>query len=93
MEAIISGGHRVIDLNNQFFLVQLLNEIDVLTAMLHGSWIVIGHCLLMQQWFPSFRASSANVSEVVTWVHFSNMQVPYYHEVVLKEIGNVMGKH
>lgn len=46
----LGGDFKIIDKDNQFYLVQLTCHEDVVTAMLNGPWIIMGHCLSVQQW-------------------------------------------
>lgn len=35
----------VIDLENEFYLIQFAEEVDYLCALTRGPWMLLGHCL------------------------------------------------
>ncbi|KAK9087491.1 hypothetical protein Syun_029885 [Stephania yunnanensis] len=86
-----SGDFWVIDLLNNFFMVQLANLGDMQTALINGPWFIMGHCLSVQKWTPAFRASTALISKVTTWIRFPDLPFYHYHESIMWGLGDLVG--
>ncbi|CAN1191448.1 hypothetical protein LINPERPRIM_LOCUS42095 [Linum perenne] len=56
---------HVIDVDFDYFFVSFGNEKDYFKALTGGSWLILDHYLIVQQWDPSFRVSSKLSSKMV----------------------------
>lgn len=83
---------KIIDMDNGYYLVKFDNLWDMERAMLGGPWVVLGYYLTVQYWYPSFQASIASASNVVAWIHFSDLSPKFYHDKILTKLGNMVGK-
>lgn len=83
---------KVIDMKNGFYLVKFDNINDMQAAVLGGPWIILGHYLTVQGWFPEFRAGSAKAAHVTAWICLPDMPPHYYHERILRTIGDLVGR-
>ncbi|KAJ8755067.1 hypothetical protein K2173_016666 [Erythroxylum novogranatense] len=88
----LSGSLKVIDLENDFFLVNLLNTDYYLTALTKGPWVIFGHALAVQPWTPTFRPSQGKVEKAVVWVCFPDLPVSRYHPGILQAMGSLLGR-
>ncbi|KAJ4838710.1 hypothetical protein Tsubulata_003151 [Turnera subulata] len=59
---------RLIDLENDFFIVRFKDKTDALQALLGGPWAVFGHALSVQPWTPDFRAVDGVIEKATVWV-------------------------
>ncbi|KAK9118438.1 hypothetical protein Scep_016531 [Stephania cephalantha] len=64
---------RVVDLDCNFFLVQLTNEGDTKEALIGGPWAIMGHYLFVYKFDRDFHPVTAMVTKVVTWARFPNL--------------------
>ncbi|KAJ8772224.1 hypothetical protein K2173_027401 [Erythroxylum novogranatense] len=80
---------RLIDLENDFFLVQFSSMTDYLRALTDGPWTILGHCLVAQPWTP-FRASERRITRAVVWVCFPYLPINWYHPRILLAMGNML---
>ncbi|KAJ4849757.1 hypothetical protein Tsubulata_042994 [Turnera subulata] len=62
---------KVVDLDNDFFLVRLDCEEDYFKALAGGPWVIMGHALSVQPWDSSFRAAEGQISQDVIWARFA----------------------
>ena len=86
------GEIKIVDLDNDFFIVKLNSHKDYLNAITGGPWVVLGHYLSVQPWSPSFNAVEKDVNCVVAWIRFPSMPIQYYNKSVLPAIDGVVGK-
>ncbi|KAJ4836505.1 hypothetical protein Tsubulata_036207 [Turnera subulata] len=86
------GPIKIIDLENNYFVVRFWEEDDYHRALLDGSWSIFSHVLSVQPWSQSFRASSNSIDKVVTWVRFLDFPLDHYHSRVLSTMRNLVGK-
>ncbi|CAN0837370.1 hypothetical protein LINGRAHAP2_LOCUS1784 [Linum grandiflorum] len=54
--------------------------------------MILDHYLVVHSWDPSFRASCNLPPKMVVWVRFPRLPYQYYHEDVLKGLGNLVGR-
>ncbi|KAK9111909.1 hypothetical protein Scep_019428 [Stephania cephalantha] len=65
------NDYRVVDMQNNFFMIQLATAEDMNEALLGGPWIIMGHCLSVQRWSPSFSATTSLITKVFNPVAIS----------------------
>ncbi|CAN0829090.1 hypothetical protein LINGRAHAP2_LOCUS1045 [Linum grandiflorum] len=82
----------MVDLDNEIFLASFENPLDYDHALTGGPWMILDHYLVVHSWDPSFRASSNLPPKMVVWVRFPRLPYQYYHEDVLKGLGNLVGR-
>lgn len=46
----------------------------------------------LNPWFPDFDANSMVVTKMSVWVRLPNLPLPFWHHLVLEDIGNLLGK-
>ncbi|KAJ8765061.1 hypothetical protein K2173_010538 [Erythroxylum novogranatense] len=88
----LSGPMKIVDLDNEFFLINFLDAEDYDYAITQGPWVLLGHALSVQLWRSTFRPSSGHVSHVIVWVRFPELPVARYHPSVLHALGNLVGR-
>ncbi|KAJ8773828.1 hypothetical protein K2173_008291 [Erythroxylum novogranatense] len=87
----LSGPFKIIDLENDFFLVNLVEMTDCETALTKGPWVLFDHALAVQPWTPQFRPATGKVSTAVVWVRFPDLPMSRYHPAILQAMGNLVG--
>ncbi|CAI9108489.1 OLC1v1008087C1 [Oldenlandia corymbosa var. corymbosa] len=85
-------GFVTMDMTNDFFGVILSNQEDEEKALLGGPWHIGGLCMFVQKWYQGFRASTAPLTKVATWVRLPDLSITYYHEIALNAIGDFLGR-
>ncbi|KAJ4837578.1 hypothetical protein Tsubulata_037874 [Turnera subulata] len=82
---------KVVDLENEFYLIRIDCEEDYYHALADGPWVIMGHALFFQPWDSSFRASEGKVSQAVIWVRFTEFPPSWYNSKVLHALGSLVG--
>ncbi|KAJ4845334.1 hypothetical protein Tsubulata_049293, partial [Turnera subulata] len=82
---------KVVDLDNDFYLVRFDCEEDYFKALVGGPWVIMGHALSVRPWDLSFRASEGRVSQAVIWAHFVDFPPSWYNSEVLQALGSWVG--
>ncbi|KAJ4837889.1 hypothetical protein Tsubulata_006545 [Turnera subulata] len=86
-----SRSMKVVDLEDDFYLLRLDCEEDYYRALSGGPWTILGHALSVQPYDASFRASDGRVSQAVIWARFADFPPCWYNSEVLRALGNLVG--
>ncbi|KAJ4827037.1 hypothetical protein Tsubulata_016312 [Turnera subulata] len=86
-----TGPFKIIDMENNYFVVRFWDQDDFYHALLDGPWTIYGNALSVQPWHHSFRASTNQVSRAVVWIEFPDFPLDRYHTRVLTMLGNRVG--
>ena len=88
------GEIKIVDLDNEIFIVKLNSYKDYLNALTGGPWVILGHYLTVQSCNSSFNAAETTIDSVVAWFGFqacrSNTTINLFYNV-LRTISGVMG--
>lgn len=57
-----------------------------------GPWFIGGHFLSIRPWESFFKPATANVTSIAVWVRLHALPMELYETVVLKQIGDSIGK-
>lgn len=57
-----------------------------------GPWFIGGHFLSVRPWESFFKPATANVTSIAVWVRLHALPMELYETVVLKQIGDSIGK-
>ncbi|XP_050226208.1 uncharacterized protein LOC126676119 [Mercurialis annua] len=85
-------GFDVIDLENDYFIVKLKSGSDVEAVLTGGPWIMLGHYLSVQAWYPQFDCSKDCIQKIQAWIRLPGMPIQYYNKKVLRYIGEMVGR-
>lgn len=86
------GIINVIDLGNDYFLVDFSSSDDLNHALTEGPWLIYDHYLIVRKWCPNFHPESESIKNVAVWISFSGLPIEYYDSQVLEFIGNRIGR-
>ncbi|XP_028805247.1 uncharacterized protein LOC114760151 [Neltuma alba] len=86
------GSVSVIDLSNDFYVVQFTAIDDYEIVVLGGPWMISDSYLTVRQWKPNFDPLSEAIEEVLVWVRFPDLPLEYYEEDILEAMGNEIGR-
>jgi len=75
-----------------FFVVQFESMDDYQKVIMQGPWFWGRAGLFITPWFPEFDANTMVVTKMPVWVRLPNLPLPYWHHLVLEDIGNLLGR-
>lgn len=64
----LSGDFKLIDLQNEFFLVRFYEASDYERVLYDGPWMILGHYLIVQRLKLEFRPFEESIKRIVTWI-------------------------
>ncbi|KAK8530864.1 hypothetical protein V6N12_013364 [Hibiscus sabdariffa] len=64
---------RLMDIENDYFLVTFKLRSDYLRVLVEGPWTVFGHYLTVQQWTPEFSTSTPYPTKVMVWIRLPGL--------------------
>lgn len=76
-----------------FFVVQFETQEEYQKTIEQGPWFWVRAGLFITPWFLDFDANSMVVTKMSVWVRLPNLPLPFWHHLVLEDIGNLLGKH
>ncbi|KAK4731536.1 hypothetical protein R3W88_024524 [Solanum pinnatisectum] len=82
----------LIDLGYYFYVAKLPNKEQLNYVLEKGPWFVNSHFLSVRKWVQNFIANKATTTNTTTWIRLPHLPTKFYDEVILKKIGNVIGK-
>ena len=75
-----------------FFIVQFDSPDEYQKVLLQGPWFWGRVGLFITPWFPEFDANTMVVTKMPVWVRLPNLPLPFWHHLVLEDIGNLLGR-
>ncbi|KAK9020937.1 hypothetical protein V6N11_010949 [Hibiscus sabdariffa] len=82
---------RLMDIENDYFLVSFHARSDYLQALAGGPWTIFGHYLTVQQWNSEFSTSAPYLTKVMVWIRLPGFLVTLYKRSIIEEIGASIG--
>nr|KYP57514.1 Uncharacterized protein At4g02000 family [Cajanus cajan] len=82
---------RMIDMPDDFFLVQFTAEDDYRHALYEGPWMIADHYILVQRWRPFFTITSTQTRKVAAWIRIIGLPIELYNDRFLWRVGNKLG--
>ena len=86
------GKMRMIDLDNDVFLVYFNNPQDYDFALTGGPWMIFNYYLVYHGWDPSFLVTPVLPPKMVVWVRLPKLPIQYYHKEIIWGLGNLIGR-
>ncbi|KAE8693615.1 hypothetical protein F3Y22_tig00110796pilonHSYRG00006 [Hibiscus syriacus] len=68
-----SQPFRLMDIENDYFLVSLRTRSDFLTALSDGTWTIFRHYLIVEPWSSDFSSSQLFPRRIVAWIRLSRL--------------------
>ncbi|KAL4319131.1 hypothetical protein GQ457_18G010870 [Hibiscus cannabinus] len=85
------GELQLIDMDNEYLLVQFSEEEGFVKVLSRGPWVVYGSYLTLQPCSRNFFASVAHSDKIMVWVHLPRLPYHYYTKSLFRYIANGIG--
>ncbi|XP_016673238.1 uncharacterized protein [Gossypium hirsutum] len=85
------GSFQLMDLDNEFYLVQFDDTDDYKNVLTGGPWVVYGNYLTVRPWSLDFSSTNADMSIQVVWIRLPGLLEGFYSKVLLRAIGQIIG--
>ena len=85
------GAIRVLDMNEDFYIVRFADEGDYIHALYEGPWLLADHYLLVQRWRPLFQPEWKAVQKMAVWVRIPDLPMELYNQKFLWRVGERIG--
>ncbi|XP_020236355.1 uncharacterized protein LOC109815942 [Cajanus cajan] len=86
-----NGAVRIIDMPNDYFLVQFKEEENYRHALYEGPWKIADHYIVIQRWRPFFTVTATKVRKIAAWIRIPGLPIELYHDRFLWRVGNKLG--
>lgn len=85
------AGFEIMDIGNDFFMVNFENEMGRTKVMDEGSWMIFYHYLTMQTWSPDFVSPTTKIDKTMVWIRFPGLNLFFYDESILMILASAVG--
>ncbi|XP_057425709.1 uncharacterized protein LOC130719083 [Lotus japonicus] len=85
------GQIQVIDMPQNYFLVQFSDEEDYNHALYEGPWMVANHYFITQRWRPFFLNKGKPVEKVAVWIRIPDLPIFFYNLSFLSRVRAELG--
>ncbi|KAL4297544.1 hypothetical protein GQ457_12G009380 [Hibiscus cannabinus] len=82
---------KLIDIENDFFLVKFSDRRDYLKVLTEGTWTILGHYLTVEQWSIDFQPTQASPSRLMAWIRLPGLPLTLYKHSFIEAIGSQVG--
>ncbi|KAL4280959.1 hypothetical protein GQ457_03G040380 [Hibiscus cannabinus] len=86
-----SQPFRLMDIENDYFLVTFRSHSDLLKVLADGPWTIFGYYLTVEPWSPDFSTSQLHPRKIIAWVRLPGLPVTLYKRNLISEIGESIG--
>ncbi|XP_061357778.1 uncharacterized protein LOC133302072 [Gastrolobium bilobum] len=88
----LEGEYKVLDLENDHYLVEFEKTQDYLFIQQQGPWIVADHYLIVQRWRPNFDPHDEKVRKLAVWIRIPGVPREFYTFKDLWRMRNMVGR-
>ncbi|KAL4325050.1 hypothetical protein GQ457_11G008270 [Hibiscus cannabinus] len=82
---------RLMDIENDYFLVTFKSNSDFSNAVSGGPWVLFGHYLVVEPWTVDFSTSQSHPNRVLAWIRLPGLPVTLYQCGMITAIGECIG--
>ncbi|KAL4319850.1 hypothetical protein GQ457_18G018210 [Hibiscus cannabinus] len=86
------GEIKLIDLDNDYYLVRFALEEDCDKVLSEGPWVIYGSYLTVQPWSRTFSTAKDHPSKVMVWVRLPGLPYRYYTKSLFRYIALALGE-
>lgn len=87
----LSGGFKIIDIENGFYMVQFDDNEDRNKVIKGSPWMIFDHILSVRLWTPQFIADRATIDRTMVWVRVPSLSMLFYDESLLLALASAIG--
>ncbi|KAK8580709.1 hypothetical protein V6N12_070964 [Hibiscus sabdariffa] len=84
-------GFKLMDIENDYFIVSFRSQEDYLTVLVDGPWTIFGHYLIVEPWSPEFSPLQRFPSRIVAWIRLPGLPATLYKRCLVEEIISCIG--
>ncbi|KAK9015264.1 hypothetical protein V6N11_006380 [Hibiscus sabdariffa] len=81
---------KLMDIENDYFLVTFRSRVDYLHVLADGPWTVFGHYVSVEPWSEDFSTAQPYPSNIVAWIRLPGLLVTLYKRSLITELGPEM---
>ncbi|KAK9035110.1 hypothetical protein V6N11_077159 [Hibiscus sabdariffa] len=82
---------KLIDIENDYFLVKFSSRSDYIAALTDGPWTIFGHYITVESWSSDFDPSQTHPSRIMAWVRLPGLPITWYKRSLIEAIGSCIG--
>ncbi|KAK9028195.1 hypothetical protein V6N11_068006 [Hibiscus sabdariffa] len=83
---------KLMDIENDYFLVTFRSRVDYLHVLVDGPWMVFGLYISVEPWTEDFTTTQPYLSNIITWICLPGLLVTLYKRSWIIELGECIGR-
>ncbi|KAL4303003.1 hypothetical protein GQ457_10G018810 [Hibiscus cannabinus] len=87
-----SQTFKLMDIENDYFLVTFGAHKDYLHVLAGGPWMIFGHYIAVEPWSKDFTTSQPYPSKIIAWIRMPGLPVTLYKPSLITELGECIGR-
>nr|KYP38810.1 Transposon TX1 uncharacterized [Cajanus cajan] len=86
-----NGVVRLVDLSQDYYLVQFASEEDYKHALFEGPWLIADHYIVVQRWRPFFTVTATQTRKIAAWIRIPGLPIELFNDRFLWRVGSKLG--
>nr|KYP68757.1 hypothetical protein KK1_022398 [Cajanus cajan]KYP68759.1 hypothetical protein KK1_022400 [Cajanus cajan] len=86
-----TGSVRLIDLSQDYYLVQFASEEDYKHALFEGPWLIADHYIVVQRWRPFFTVTAKQTRKIAARIRIPGLPIELFNDRFLWRVGSKLG--
>ncbi|KAK8513602.1 hypothetical protein V6N12_052779 [Hibiscus sabdariffa] len=86
-----SQAFKLMDIENDYFLVTFRSRSDYLHVLTDGPWLVYGHYVSVESWTEDFSTAQPYPGNIIAWIRLPGLPVTFYKRSLITALGECIG--
>ncbi|XP_020217579.1 uncharacterized protein LOC109801023 [Cajanus cajan] len=86
-----NGTVRLVDISQDFYLVQFAAKEDYKHALFEGPWLIADHYIVVQRWRPFFTVTAKQTRKIAAWVRIPGLPIELFNDRFLWRVASKLG--
>ncbi|KAL4333564.1 hypothetical protein GQ457_07G033850 [Hibiscus cannabinus] len=82
-----SQAFKLMDIENDYFLVTFRSRSDYLHVLIDGPWLVFGHYVSVESWTEDFSTAQPYPGNIIAWIRLPGLPVTLYKRSLITALG------
>ncbi|KAK9025195.1 hypothetical protein V6N11_065091 [Hibiscus sabdariffa] len=87
-----SQAFKLMDIENDYFLVTFRSRTDYSHVPAAGPWLVFGYYILVEPWTKDFTTAQPYPSKIIAWICLPGLPMTLYKRSLITELGECIGR-
>lgn len=86
----LKQGCEITSIDKGYMIARFYSKADYMKVLNGGSWMILGHYLLLTKWRPNFKVMESEANSTLIWIRLSELPLEMFDDKSLLRIGEVV---